>query len=766
MGVKRYSILAPLCGLSILAVALVTVQTVFPATGANHLPSYFFEAVRPFVYNAEFFYMALALGFCAGMATGHLGLGGGALVVPGLMTFGVRGIMAVASDIFYSFSITALGMFLFKNRGGLHPKLIMVTAPTAIAGAAVGAFLNRSVYLASPRLSELVITLASCTFLGLLAAYFILGYLKQKKELAEQETAQEHDEENPDAGPEPQSKDMDEEYAASEKKPLIEVDGKAISPVKAGLAGFLAGLAMALAGSGGGLISLPLLTGLAKLPEFIVLGSDMAQGFLVNATVGVGFYSSWGFVVYTIAAGLVLGSIPGLTIGFLSGVAGPDPHTKGVVGISLACLSLNRALALPEAAAILLESRMSATVGSLLSGLGKILLLLSLAGLCVWILFRLFKEISKLRRNHPLDMIPNGKNILVGCSLGLVCLAVSFFFLFGLQNSRSGLNRLNTASNAIVKKEVNNLNRLQRANQPYMGTMFKLALVLPSNTIAEKTGFILNRLGVQITVRKTTLHLLGDFGYMVSNMLAACSAVYDNDDIGIRKLLGMPAQNALNELRRVILDLEKAFAANGQPEQAKILTELIPLALYPAYNFYKIPVDEPGTGLNIFLWAPLLFLAMATMSGMALSMLFTGFGFSFTPAPETWKPLTDGELAKMRKERKALKTKGKKKRKKKKRPRPKGESGETEQAAGSTPQDKDKKPVRKKRKKAPKKKTGSEDEEPLKKKRPLKKKPKPKKEADGISLDEAGSKTKRPKKKPVKKKTKKKSGDDSMNLDF
>ncbi len=110
-------------------------------------------------FSAVPFWIPPLTGLAAGLLTAAIGTGGGFMVVPALMTYGVSGIYAVGAEIFRLFVFTLLQAI----RLGLRKKIRylfsgVLSIGTAIGGFA-GLFLSTTIYMNSPPGSNLFISL-------------------------------------------------------------------------------------------------------------------------------------------------------------------------------------------------------------------------------------------------------------------------------------------------------------------------------------------------------------------------------------------------------------------------------------------------------------------------------------------------------------------------------------------------------------------------------------------------------------------------------
>ena len=61
-------------------------------------------AYAPSFYTTSIFLTSIAVGVAAGLITGCIGAGGGFIITPALMAVGVKGILAVGTDLFHIFA--------------------------------------------------------------------------------------------------------------------------------------------------------------------------------------------------------------------------------------------------------------------------------------------------------------------------------------------------------------------------------------------------------------------------------------------------------------------------------------------------------------------------------------------------------------------------------------------------------------------------------------------------------------------------------------
>ena len=77
------------------------------------------KAYTPSFYSTNIFLVSIAIGLCAGLITGCIGAGGGFIITPALMSAGVRGILAVGTDLLHIFAKAIMGTAVHRKLGNV-----------------------------------------------------------------------------------------------------------------------------------------------------------------------------------------------------------------------------------------------------------------------------------------------------------------------------------------------------------------------------------------------------------------------------------------------------------------------------------------------------------------------------------------------------------------------------------------------------------------------------------------------------------------------
>ena len=138
------------------------------------------KAYSPAFYSTGIFVASILIGICAGLITGCIGAGGGFIIAPALMSAGIKGILAVGTDLFHIFAKAIMGSVIHRKLGNVSVPLAVVFLIGAVIGATVGGLINRGLYELNPVISDAFITTIYSVMLGFLGFYALFDFLKAR----------------------------------------------------------------------------------------------------------------------------------------------------------------------------------------------------------------------------------------------------------------------------------------------------------------------------------------------------------------------------------------------------------------------------------------------------------------------------------------------------------------------------------------------------------------------------------------------------------
>ena len=262
-------------------------------------------AYAPAFYSTNIFLVSILIGLCAGLITGCIGAGGGFIITPALMAAGVKGILAVGTDLFHIFAKAIMGTSVHKKLGNVSVKLAVAFLVGSAGGTFIGGYINKSLYDKDPLLSEAFISLVYAVLLGFLGFYALADFLKSRNK---KDTGDAH-------GGSAGMNELSQKVQKMKIAPMITFDedfvpgGKKISGVIVALGGVIVGLLAAIMGVGGGFVTFPMFVYVFGVSSMTTVGTDILQIIFTAGLAAISQYAIYGYVFYTLAMGMLLGSL-------------------------------------------------------------------------------------------------------------------------------------------------------------------------------------------------------------------------------------------------------------------------------------------------------------------------------------------------------------------------------------------------------------------------------------------------------------------------
>ncbi|MFH1216427.1 MAG: sulfite exporter TauE/SafE family protein [Pseudomonadota bacterium] len=258
----------------------------------------------PIAGNSVNILTIFGLGGFVGLLSGIFGVGGGFLMTPLLIMFGIPATVAAASDSNQIVGASTSGTLAHWRLGNVDVKMGVLLLIGGILGGTVGVQIIK--ILRAMGNADFLISITYVLMLGGVGGYmFIESLQSMKKENAPAKV---------DAAPKKQSS-----YALLLKKlPLqsrFEKSGAEISMLIPLFFGVLVGILAAIMGVGGGFIMVPVMVYLLRMPMHVVVGTSLFQILFTCVNVTIMQAKSNHTVDFILAVLLLLGSTIGAQVG-------------------------------------------------------------------------------------------------------------------------------------------------------------------------------------------------------------------------------------------------------------------------------------------------------------------------------------------------------------------------------------------------------------------------------------------------------------------
>jgi hypothetical protein len=361
------------------------------------------KAYSPAFYSTSIFIVSILIGMGAGLITGCIGAGGGFVIAPALMSAGIKGILAVGTDLFHIFAKAIMGSVIHRKLGNVSVPLAAVFLIGAVIGATFGGMINRILYEINPVMSDAFITTIYSLMLGFLGTYAMIDYLKARrqqqpqKEVASTDDAHCGRDEGTDLG------DLCNRIQSIKIPPMIRFDydftpgGRSVSWLFLVASGAVVGLAAGIMGVGGGFLTFPIFVYVLGVSSMTTVGTDIFQIIFTAGYAAISQYAIYGFIFYTLAMGMLIGSLVGIQVGAIVTKVVKGITIRGFYAMAVLAGFVNRIFALPAKLADLDVLPISAALGKNLETIGVWAFFVVIGGFGVWVMGIFLTNIKTLK---------------------------------------------------------------------------------------------------------------------------------------------------------------------------------------------------------------------------------------------------------------------------------------------------------------------------------------------------------------------------------
>jgi uncharacterized membrane protein YfcA len=268
----------------------------------------------------------------------------------------------------------------------------------AVGGATLGGVINRVLYEINPVLSDAFITTIYSIMLGGLGAYAMSDYLKARKRSAVEDAGHHGGRsEGADIGALPRK------LQAINAPPMIHFDqdlvpgGRKISAWFLIASGFLVGFAAAIMGVGGGFLTFPIFVYTLGVSSMTTVGTDIFQIVFTAGYAAITQYAIYGFIFYTLAMGMLIGSLFGVQVGAMVTKVVKGITIRGFYAMAVLAGFVNRIFALPGKLGEMGVIPISKQIGAVLDTIGIVAFFIVIGGFGVWVIGTFLTSIKKLK---------------------------------------------------------------------------------------------------------------------------------------------------------------------------------------------------------------------------------------------------------------------------------------------------------------------------------------------------------------------------------
>ena len=177
--------------------------------------------------------------------------------------------------------------------------------------------------------------------------------------------------------------------------------GRRISWLFLVLSGALVGFAAALMGVGGGFLTFPIFVYMLGVSSITTVGTDIFQIVFTAGYASIFQYAIYGFIFYTLAMGMLLGSLLGIQLGAMVTTVVEGITIRGFYATAVLAGFVNRAFALPGKLAELEVLPLSHSVVEVLNQIGIWAFFLVIGVFAAWVIGTFVMNYRTLKGESP-----------------------------------------------------------------------------------------------------------------------------------------------------------------------------------------------------------------------------------------------------------------------------------------------------------------------------------------------------------------------------
>jgi hypothetical protein len=183
--------------------------------------------------------------------------------------------------------------------------------------------------------------------------------------------------------------------------PMITFDedfgGRRISWLWVAMGGVVVGALAAIMGVGGGFVTFPMFVYVFGVSTATTVGTDILQIIFTAGLASIAQYAIYGYVFYTLAMGMLIGSLIGIQVGALTTKVVKGIHIRAFYAVSIIAGFVNRVATLPKKFTELEVVNIPKPVSTAIENVGNIVFWIVVAFFGFWIISKFAANIRTLR---------------------------------------------------------------------------------------------------------------------------------------------------------------------------------------------------------------------------------------------------------------------------------------------------------------------------------------------------------------------------------
>jgi len=138
-------------------------------------------------------------------------------------------------------------------------------------------------------------------------------------------------------------------------------------------------------GVGGGFLTFPIFVYVLGVSSMTTVGTDIFQIVFTAGYAAISQYAIYGFIFYTLAMGMLLGSLVGIQVGAIVTKVVPGITIRGFYAMAVLAGFLNRIFALPAKLGAMDVITIPKGTGAFLESIGVWAFFIVISGFAIWV---------------------------------------------------------------------------------------------------------------------------------------------------------------------------------------------------------------------------------------------------------------------------------------------------------------------------------------------------------------------------------------------
>ncbi len=226
-----------------------------------------------------------------------------------------------------------------------------------------------------------------------------------------------------------------------------------------------------------------------------------------------------------------------------------------------------------------------------------------------------------------MSIVRNKKTFTMG-----VVMLLSFILVYvgmmspNFGNGRNGLEYADDMFNSLSKGSAYFIEDAQKVADAQKGKTINVTVKAPTPEDAVKWGKLYTVAGANVSVKEASVTIDGDFGQILSAVVADSDFMYHNDSKSLELKYAYDGREATNNWNNSLKKIDAQLKAKSQFQQEFDLVKVQQKALEPGYNYFGVEIKKVSENKASLAFMLSFYLIYTIWYGFGLFYFFDGLG--------------------------------------------------------------------------------------------------------------------------------------------